>query len=101
MPLIRCPDCGNDVSTRATTCPKCGAPVAALGATLGSVPSPQPKHEFEWDDDPSSPAVLPRVAREEKSVLDQYFPIFLALFLVAVVTVGLIINNLSTDIVDY
>ena len=27
MPLITCPDCGNQVSSRAAACPKCGAPV--------------------------------------------------------------------------
>jgi hypothetical protein len=26
MSLVRCADCGNDVSTRALTCPRCGAP---------------------------------------------------------------------------
>ena len=27
MPLIKCHECGSDVSTEAKTCPKCGAPV--------------------------------------------------------------------------
>ncbi|MDR1855467.1 MAG: zinc-ribbon domain-containing protein [Azoarcus sp.] len=27
MALIKCPECGNDVSTEAATCPKCGAPI--------------------------------------------------------------------------
>ena len=27
MALITCPDCGNQVSSRAASCPKCGAPV--------------------------------------------------------------------------
>lgn len=27
MPLIKCIDCGNDVSSYATVCPKCGCPV--------------------------------------------------------------------------
>lgn len=29
MALVRCPDCGKDVSTRASSCPNCGGPVAA------------------------------------------------------------------------
>ena len=28
MALISCPDCGTQVSDRAPTCPKCGAPIA-------------------------------------------------------------------------
>jgi len=28
MPLIACPDCATQVSDRAPTCPKCGAPIA-------------------------------------------------------------------------
>lgn len=38
MKLINCTDCGHEVSPRATSCPKCGAPIAAeslaAGATL-------------------------------------------------------------------
>src|SRR2546426_2771671 len=30
MALTRCPDCGNEVSTVATSCPKCGRPMAVL-----------------------------------------------------------------------
>ena len=29
MALVRCPDCGKEVSTRASSCPNCGGPVAA------------------------------------------------------------------------
>lgn len=29
MALIKCQDCGGDVSTRATSCPHCGAPIHA------------------------------------------------------------------------
>lgn len=28
MPLSPCPDCGNDISTEAYVCPKCGRPTA-------------------------------------------------------------------------
>jgi len=31
MPLIKCPACGKDVSTQATSCPNCGHPVASGG----------------------------------------------------------------------
>ena len=27
MALIRCPECGNDVSDKAPTCPRCGVPI--------------------------------------------------------------------------
>ena len=29
MALLKCPDCGNDVSDQATACPSCGRPVQA------------------------------------------------------------------------
>ena len=29
MPLIKCPDCGNEVSSFAAACPRCGYPIAA------------------------------------------------------------------------
>lgn len=32
MPLTKCPDCGLEVSTSATTCPKCGFPMAEENA---------------------------------------------------------------------
>jgi hypothetical protein len=32
MPLIKCPACGKDVSTQATSCPNCGHPLAKSGA---------------------------------------------------------------------
>jgi hypothetical protein len=28
--LIKCPDCGNNVSKRATTCPQCGCPIGDI-----------------------------------------------------------------------
>ncbi len=30
MALIKCPDCGSDVSTAAANCPHCGRPMAVL-----------------------------------------------------------------------
>jgi predicted amidophosphoribosyltransferase len=32
MPLMKCPDCNNSVSTSAPSCPKCGFPLTSLGA---------------------------------------------------------------------
>lgn len=34
MPLITCPDCGNEVSDRAPTCPHCGGPIAAPASVV-------------------------------------------------------------------
>ena len=31
MPLIKCPDCGKEVSSYAKVCPNCGYPIAELG----------------------------------------------------------------------
>lgn len=30
MALVRCPDCGGEVSSQATACPHCGAPIATV-----------------------------------------------------------------------
>jgi hypothetical protein len=35
MSLVRCRECGNAVSTEASSCPKCGAPVVAKQAEVG------------------------------------------------------------------
>ena len=40
MSLVKCPDCGNDVSTRAATCPQCGAPVANAQQSAKDEPDP-------------------------------------------------------------
>ena len=39
MALIQCGECGNQVSTSAAACPKCGAPVAstAIGTPLATI----------------------------------------------------------------
>ncbi len=43
MPLKTCPDCSNEVSDRAETCPHCGYPLAraraeSRAAKIGSTP---------------------------------------------------------------
>jgi predicted RNA-binding Zn-ribbon protein involved in translation (DUF1610 family) len=46
--LIQCPDCGNAVSARAETCPKCGCPIAGGGSTQAHEPQqlyPPPPHQ--------------------------------------------------------
>lgn len=30
MPIIECDDCGREVSSRAASCPKCGAPISTV-----------------------------------------------------------------------
>ncbi len=37
MPLIKCPECGNSVSDRAESCPKCAYPIAGSGAAATQV----------------------------------------------------------------
>jgi len=36
MGLIKCYECGSQVSSAAAACPKCGAPVAQSGASVGA-----------------------------------------------------------------
>ncbi len=33
MPLVKCVDCGTDVSSEAASCPKCARPITAAPAT--------------------------------------------------------------------
>lgn len=35
MGLIKCPDCGNETSDSAATCPRCGKPIKGLPAPKG------------------------------------------------------------------
>jgi len=39
MALIKCPECGHDVSTLADRCPNCGAPVASMGQAAAPPPA--------------------------------------------------------------
>lgn len=41
MALIKCPECGNDVSTEASACPKCGFPIREKNSQI--------KHEDEQE----------------------------------------------------
>ena len=34
MALVTCPECGKQISDKATTCPSCGAPISAMFGTL-------------------------------------------------------------------
>lgn len=40
MALIACPDCRNEVSDKASSCPKCGHPIAPSPPPLPPPPSP-------------------------------------------------------------
>lgn len=40
MALIACPDCGNQVSDAAPTCPRCGRPIAVTATPPAAAPAP-------------------------------------------------------------
>jgi len=44
MPLVKCPDCGREVSDQAPSCPNCGRPMVAQR----SAPQQQPKKSSSW-----------------------------------------------------
>ena len=46
MALIKCSECGRDVSDKATACPNCGAPVQVIS----NAPD-QSKNGWDWDKD--------------------------------------------------
>ena len=49
MALIRCSECGTEISDRAATCPKCGAPVATTAAAQPAVtPTPRKTSPATW-----------------------------------------------------
>jgi hypothetical protein len=48
MPLVKCPDCGTDVSDRAPTCPKCGAPRPADAPPLAVASKGRKTHPATW-----------------------------------------------------
>ena len=45
MALVKCGECGNDISEKAPSCPKCGAPTSSASAPTApaSPPAPQKK----------------------------------------------------------
>jgi hypothetical protein len=43
MPLVKCPDCQTEVSDRAPTCPKCGAPINSSTSAVNPQPVPKKK----------------------------------------------------------
>lgn len=42
MALVKCSECGREVSDKAAACPQCGAPVAARAASPAPPPAPPP-----------------------------------------------------------
>ena len=40
MAIIKCPECGREVSDKATACPQCGAPVQAHPLSAPAPPTP-------------------------------------------------------------
>ena len=43
MALIKCNECGNMISDRATKCPKCGCPIGNVGISQEEIIDPEPK----------------------------------------------------------
>ncbi len=61
MALVKCPDCGRDVSTAATACPQCGRPMAAVAAP--QPPAGSTKEERLWHGTPSWLLLLGKIIR--------------------------------------
>ncbi|HMC20905.1 MAG TPA: PH domain-containing protein [Thermoanaerobaculia bacterium] len=101
MALVKCPDCGRDVSTAATTCPQCGRPMAAVAAPA---PLAAPgKEETLWHGTPSwllafgkiiqavvVAIVLPLIYYFGSDFLAQYHGIVTAV--IAIVIIVMIVN---------
>jgi membrane protein YdbS with pleckstrin-like domain len=64
MALVKCPDCGRDVSTAATMCPQCGRPMAAVAAPAPATPvASSGKEETLWHGTPSWLLLLGKIIR--------------------------------------
>lgn len=63
MPLLKCDECGNDVSMLAAVCPNCGAPVS-LRARPPSPPAPPP-----------APVIAPQVVLPPQPTVDHERPV--------------------------
>ena len=48
MALIKCKECGHEVSDRASACPNCGCPIESLGAAQEDVMYEEPKKKKGW-----------------------------------------------------
>ena len=48
MALIKCKECGHEVSDRASMCPNCGCPIESLGAAQEDVMYEEPKKKKGW-----------------------------------------------------
>jgi membrane protein YdbS with pleckstrin-like domain len=63
MALVKCPDCGRDVSTAATSCPQCGRPMAAVAAPAAAPMAGSGKEETLWHGTPSWLLLLGKIIR--------------------------------------
>ena len=87
MSLVPCPECNQQVSTLAATCPHCGAPLQHAAATASAPPSPPPPPA-------PAPAPTPEPVRAPPTTLApeapaRGFPWFLVLM--AAVIVGIVL----------
>lgn len=56
MALVKCEDCGRDVSTEAAACPNCGRPVTTSTAPRAATPFPPPQEQPAVQAQPPKPS---------------------------------------------
>lgn len=72
MALLKCPDCGHNVSDQAEACPACGYPVSKINTTSSSAPEQRPQPDDEQHTiQPTTPNQQPkrRVSFEVKALI--------------------------------
>ena len=57
MSLVKCPECGREISDKATACPHCGFPIAVNKSNAVSKPEIPPKSDSPKTDEESAPSV--------------------------------------------
>ncbi len=87
MALIKCPECGHDVSTAAKSCPNCGYPIESL-----EIPAAKKQHTEEY-----MPADTGEPETEENQNRKTIKIIILAIAAIMVITAVVVINILGAQ----
>jgi len=87
--LIECIDCGNQVSKRAETCPKCGAPVDFEISEPLTKSEPSTEFEKEHEDSPIARLINHKSTSKKGNKIDPNRKLIITIIIIAVVAFGI------------